>query len=292
MSSGITHNNKDVMFKMLSQSYENKSLAVYGLKIPKIKRLLPSNYPTVAATEIYADNVFLLEDGSLLILEYESSPTWHCFLKYNRYVIHAIERLKKEGIEVKNVIIAVIYTGDIKESASVFNVGAVSITIQQVFLSNFDTDEIYTSIRAKIESEESLTDDDIMRLIILPLTQPKNEKKQKLIEDAIDLAKKIQDEKQQLFVIAGILTATDKFIDQEYSEKVKGWIRLTKVARLFEEEKIEAVNIAVNAAVTIRDKDVRYQIARDMLDAGDDILKVMQITKLTRAEIKQEMVGA
>ena len=67
---------------------------------------------------------------------------------------------------------------------------------------------------------------------------------------------------------------------------------MTKVARLFEEEKIEAVNIAVNAAVTIRDKDVRYQIARDMLDAGDDILKVMQITKLTRAEIKQEMVGA
>ena len=81
MPDGITQNNKDVMFKVLSQNYKNKSLAVYGLNLPKIKRLLPTNYPTVTATEVYAENPFLLEDGSLLILEYESSPRQDVFLK-------------------------------------------------------------------------------------------------------------------------------------------------------------------------------------------------------------------
>ena len=60
-------------------------------------------------------------------------------------------------------------------------------------------------------------------------------------------------------------------------------IKLTKVARLFEEEKIEAVNE--------RDKDVRKQIARNMLAVGDDILKVMQVTNLTRAEADQVQVS-
>lgn len=77
--------------------------------------------------------------------------------------------------------------------------------------------------------------------------------------------------------MAGILTATDKFIDRKYSEMIKEWIRLTKVARLFEEEKVEAVNA--------RDRDVRKQIARNMLSMGDDIIKVMQATNLTRAEV-------
>jgi len=58
---GITHHNKDVMFKVLSRNYENKSLAVYGLNVPIIKRLLPANYPAVTATEIHADNPFLEE---------------------------------------------------------------------------------------------------------------------------------------------------------------------------------------------------------------------------------------
>ena len=58
---------------------------------------------------------------------------------------------------------------------------------------------------------------------------------------------------------------------------------MTKVARLFEEEKIEAVNAAVNET----DKNVRKQIARDMLSIGDDILKIMKITKLTRMEVEE-----
>jgi len=89
-----------------------------------------------------------------------------------------------------------------------------------------------------------------------------------------------------LFIVAGILTAANKFIDSEYSKQIKEWIRLTKVARLFEEEKIEAVN---NAR-----KEERLQIARNMLAAGDDIVKVMQVTSLTRAEIdaEQELVSA
>ena len=305
---GIAYQNKDIMFKVLSQHYKNKSLAVYGLNVPRIKHLLPSDYPTVTATETHADNTFLLEDDSLLLLEYESTAKKEDFIKYTKYAANALERLYKEGVKVKRLIIAVIYTGDVKKASHEYDMGALRIKLEQVFLSKFDTVKMHSELKAKIDEGEYLNDDDIMKLVILPLTQPDKSRKQKLIEDTIELAKKVQDENQQLFAIAGILTATDKFIDQEYSEMVKGWIKMTKVARLFEEEKIEAVNKvvrlfeeekvdAMNKAAKLFEKEKieavnktlineRLRFAKDMLAFGEDPLKIMQITKLSRSELE------
>jgi len=290
MSDDITHNNKDVMFKVLSQYYGNKSFSVYGLDVPRVKRLLSSDYPAVTATEVFGDTVFELVDESLFILEYESSPKTTDFFRYNKYVTHALERAYTDDGKIRNIIIGIVYTGDIQRAPDVLDVGALRIQVQQVFLSHFDTNTLYTELRGKIESGESLTDDEIMKFIILPLTQPNKSEKQKLIEATIDLAKQIQDESHQLFVMAGILTATDKFIDRAYSEMVKGWIKMTKVARLFEEEKIEAVNEAINKTR----KDELTRVALEMLADGEDVLKIMKITKFTRDEINQlsEDIGA
>jgi hypothetical protein len=58
-----------------------------------------------------------------------------------------------------------------------------------------------------------------------------------------------------------------------------GWIRMTKVARLFEEEKIEAVNA--------KQHQVMCQVAVSMLRGNEDVLKIMKYTGLTRAQIEQ-----
>ena len=104
----ISYTNKDILFKVLERHYENKSLAVYGLDIPKIKRMLPTNYPSVSATEIHADSPFLLEDGSLYLQEYESTVELQDGLKYAKYICAASEFLQKEGIHIANVIVGVI----------------------------------------------------------------------------------------------------------------------------------------------------------------------------------------
>ena len=122
MSDGITYTNKDVLMKVLSQLYQNKSLSVYGLDIPCIKRMLPANYPAVIAKEVRGDNAFLLEDNSLYIQEYESTvDPDEDFVKYNQYACLALKQLRLEGVKVKRVIIGVIYTGDILEAPSIWN---------------------------------------------------------------------------------------------------------------------------------------------------------------------------
>ena len=81
----------------------------------------------------------------------------------------------------------------------------------------------------------------MLRLIVLPLTQPDKTKKQKLTEKAVNLAKQIKNEEKQMFGISGIAVAANKFIYITYFENLKEWISMTHLSRLYEEEKIQAV---------------------------------------------------
>jgi hypothetical protein len=277
MGDGITYQNKDVLFKVLSQNYENKSFEALGLRLPRIRKVLPTNLPKVTATELRADNIFLLEDDRILIVDYESAVRQENFIKYIEYVSSILKMYFNSEKKVYNIIVAVIYTGDIKEAPNQLTLDCLQLNIMQVFLSHFNTDELYADLRLKIEAGEKLSDEDVMKFIILPLTEPVINKKQGLIERAIELAKDISDEQQQIFVVAGILVAADKFIDKDYSNMIKEWISMTKVARLFEEEKIEAIN-------RVRRED-KIDLARKMLSTGEDYLKVMDYTGFSKEEV-------
>ncbi len=51
MSEGIVYQNKDILFKILGQTYKEKSFAAYGIDLPKIRELLPTDLPKIAANE-------------------------------------------------------------------------------------------------------------------------------------------------------------------------------------------------------------------------------------------------
>ena len=56
--SEITYQNKDVMSKILAENFKDKSLKVYGLDLPKIKGILPTNLPEIHVNEMKLDNSF------------------------------------------------------------------------------------------------------------------------------------------------------------------------------------------------------------------------------------------
>lgn len=113
-----------------------------------------------------------------------------------------------------------------------------------------------------------------MNLILLPLMKSKKDKHE-LIKDTIELAKEVDDEINQYFIIAGVLTSTDKFIDEEYANMVRSWLKMTKVEKIFEKEKEEAMNQA--------EKGKAIEIAKNLMD----ILSVEMISKKTGLSIEE-----
>ena len=240
---GISYQNKDIVSKTMAENFKNKSLKVYGLDLPKIVQVLPTNLPAVSANELRIDNLFLLEDGTIAIIDYESVYNEENKVKYLNYVTRVVERYKNEGrLDIK-IRMIVIYTADIKpeDTTSIYDAGAIKLEIESAYLSKLDSEGIKNRLKEKVTKGEALTEEELMEFIILPLTIRDNRLKKTLLKESIELAKEIKDEQVSMFVLSGILVFSDKIIDEKTSNEVKEWIKMTKVAKLFEKEKEEAL---------------------------------------------------
>ena len=98
--------------------------------------------------------------------------------------------------------------------------------------------------------------------MILPLSYRRKEDKEQQVRMAVELAVRIQDRKQQVFTLAGILAFTDKVIDRETAGKIRRAIEMTQVAMIFEEEKQEAL------ARIEKEKQLNYRVTDAELPLG------------------------
>lgn len=124
-----------------------------------------------------------------------------------------------------------------------------------------------------------MTEEKLMQLIILPLTDKGKEKKQERIKQVVELVKEIKEEEQQVFVLTGILVNTNQFIDRKYAEQVRRWLSMNKVFQIFEEEKQEAV-------IEARQEEKREFAEKLILD-GMATVQIMKYTGLTRKQIEE-----
>ena len=237
----IAYQNKDIASKALAELLKGKSFRVYGLNLPKIKKVLPTNIPTVKANELRIDNLFELTDGTAAIVDYESDYDNADKVKYLNYMTGIANRYLNEKCPKLRMI--VIYTGDIRREqvSTIYDIGAIKVNIEAAFLSELDAEGIYRRLKEKVDSGTLLSDEELMEFIIFPLAYRDKEEKKKKIHEAVNLAILIQDRKQQIFILAGILTFTDKLIDKEAANKIRRAIEMTQVARIFEEEKQQAL---------------------------------------------------
>lgn len=283
MPEGIAYQNKDIEFKLMSETYKEKSFDAYGLKLPKIKEVLPTNLPAVSANEMRIDNLFLLEDDTVAIVDYESEDKTSNRVKYINYIGRIMQRYDSQGIRIPELRMIVIYTGDVETAKDTWEIPCLTLKMEQVFIHSLPDAEIYQSVKKKLENNETLSEKELMQLIILPLAKKGKEAKQKMIEQVVDLAKQIEDENTQAFVITGILVSSDKFIDRDYAKSVRRYLSMTKVFQILEEEKQEAINLAEKEG----QRKSQLQIAENLIKAGVDTLMIMKGTGLTKEEIEE-----
>ena len=71
--SDIAWQNKDVSSKVLAESLRGELFSVFGLDLPALVDIQATNLPAIEANELRIDNLFLLEDDSYVLLDYESN---------------------------------------------------------------------------------------------------------------------------------------------------------------------------------------------------------------------------
>lgn len=180
-----------------------------------------------------------------------------------------------------NLRLVIIYTGDVKSAEPFFETNCITLRMEQAFLSHIDGKAAFDTIQHKIISGTPLEDDDLMKLVILPLTVPGTEGKQEMLEKVVELAEQIKDNEQQIFILSGVIVASDKFINRDYLKQIRRRINMTQLGQLYEKEKIEYANRKVREN-SIKE---RTEMAKSMLERNIDIVDIMEITGLTEDEL-------
>ncbi len=274
----IAYQNKDIVSKLFGSQMRGKALALFGLKSDlKVVDVKPTNIPIVQARELRMDNLFELEDGSIAILDYESEYKKENFAKYGRYTMDVFERYLREGKE-PDIHMMVLYTADIEKSETVLRRTAFTIEAEVSYLVEVPSEEWLADAKRKID-ENTITDEVLMHLVILPLTYKGEEKKQQAIKECVNLAKQILDKEQETFVLAGILAFTDKVINEKTKNYIKEVLGMTQVGKmLIDEGRQEGIQEGR--------QEIAKKTARNMLKRGDSIETIAEVLELPVETIK------
>jgi hypothetical protein len=266
----ITYQNKDVASKVMAEEFEGKSFAVYGIDVPKIVKVEPTNLPAIEANELRMDNLFLLEDGTYAIVDYESEYRQENILKYLGYVVRASKRLYNTSGKMPEIRMIVIYTADVERGSTSARVDTESLTftLTEAFLSELDKDLIWKNASDKANSNMDISSEEMMQLIIYPLAFKSREDKQDAIKKVIELVKELQDERKKIFILKCLMVFSDKIIREEDARQIKEVLMMTKVERLIYE-------------------DAAKDIARNLVKDGNSVESVAKNTGLSKEIVIQ-----
>ncbi len=247
LEKGIKYHNSDIANKYMAEQLMGKNLNVYGFDLPAVVRIEPTNLPEIEANELRIDNLFIFEDGSIGIVDYESDYDENDKIKYLSYITRILKRKRLDHKDYPMIRMLVIYSANVLKSRArlSMNLNCLVLNVEAVFLEDVVSEGIIRSIENRLSESTSLSTEELMQLMILPLTYKEKDDRKKAVYTAVELAEKISDTKQVVSALSGILVFTDKIIDKEYSNEIRRWIKMTQVGRLFEEEKQQAIEEAV-----------------------------------------------
>ncbi len=137
LETDISAHNTDIIMKSTLEMFKDRTLELFGLKTAKIVDIMPTVLPVVEAREKRLDFVFLLEDGSLLNLEFQTTVPANLLRRMAFYGARIVER------QGRDVHTAIIYSGRIKGAPNLLQKGSLTYQVTNVYLKTLDGEAEY-----------------------------------------------------------------------------------------------------------------------------------------------------
>ena len=190
------------------------------------------------AIEIHIDNLymdynFLTTEDVIVHIEFQTTEA-HVTDDLMRFHVYEAILMRKEK---KKVITYVIYSGGIKKVKTKLDCGIYTYQVNPVYLTGHDADEIFQSVKAKIEAGESLSEEDFASLTLTPLMTSKMCRKD-VIKEAIQIVKQ---EKQFTAekTMAMLYTLADKFLSAGELNEIKEVLAMTRLGQMLYDDGVK-----------------------------------------------------
>ena len=190
------------------------------------------------AVEIHIDNLymdynFLTTDNVIVHIEFQTTED-HIIDDLMRFHVYEAILMRKEK---KKVITYVIYSGGIEKVKTELECGIHTYRVKPIYLTGHDADEIFQSVKAKIEAGELLSEEDFANLTLTPLMTSTMCRKD-VIKEAIQIVKQ---EKQLTAekTMAMLYTLADKFLSAGELNEIKGVLAMTRLGQMLYDDGVK-----------------------------------------------------
>lgn len=169
------------------------------------------------------------------------------------------------------------------------DLGAMRMYTHEAFLTEIEATKEKERIEQTIKAGERLSEEDIMLICVMALSYEQLEDQQRAIRELVEMAKGIKDEETQRFTLGAILGFTDKVMEQEVAEDIIRRLTMTKIGRIYEEQKLAyGKEMAEQAAAQATEKtriDTLYENLKNMMDGlGTSLSKAMDVLKVSDSD--------
>ncbi len=160
---GVAYQSKDIALKVVADALRGDILARFQPDLPAIVAALPSEVPSLRIETEETDLLFQLADGSTPHIEFQTTMRVDDLGRFLGYHLAAHARYGKP------VTTVIFYGAGITSAPPEFNTSQCVFRPRIVLLGNEDGASVLRELREKVARGETLTRDDQVQLIFLPL---------------------------------------------------------------------------------------------------------------------------
>ena len=222
---------EDAIFKNAMECFADTAAEFFNLNT---QGMTPARteLQSIEINKVFIDYLFYTDSGECLHFEFQTTHKKDDLARFMYY--DALLYYK----EKKDITTVVVYSADIKKVSSQLDIGSIQYNIIPVYMTSYNGDQVLEEIQRKVENDEELTSQDIMKLTFTPIMGGSKHKTQRAIE-SIELVKKVKNEHQRLQSIAMLYAFIEKFGDEVTKKRFKEVFVMTEIGRMLLEEGME-----------------------------------------------------
>jgi len=231
----IPRNINDLFQKRVTKLLKDKEFSLFDIKAPKLLESLNVELQDIKIEERRSDQVFLLEDDTILHLEFQ---TIYRKSDITRFLLYDV--LLHEQHKNRKVTTAIIYAAGVKRREVELDFNTLAYKPHVVFLEEKNGDVMLQKLEEKILSNKLLTNEDITYLSFTSFMKSDIiELKDKTIRQ-IEIANNIEDRDKRESTIALIYGFATKFLSHDELNNIKEVFQVNDIFQEWVKEEIDA----------------------------------------------------
>ncbi|MFE8696107.1 hypothetical protein ACFYKT_07050 [Cytobacillus sp. FJAT-53684] len=269
----IPRNHKDIGLRSLAVMFKDEFIPFTGLNLPKVKDVIETNVPIIEVKDRGMDLNFLLEDGTIAHIEFESDT-----LKENdltRFAHYDLQLYEQRKQKIRRIII--FSSGVSHTTLKQLDIGSVKQQHDCIFLEHdFNGDETFSKIKGKIIQGQTFTNREKLEILLLPMMKTTQSNSSKRAYELTKTLEKYPQKEIAHYLIGAMVAVNYSQIKEPEKAKI---LEVLEMAKPFEDlyKKFELKGR----------QEGKREVALKLLIKGMDKETIAEITGLSEQEINE-----